>query len=89
MKRGDLDKMSFAFYAERQEWDDTQDPPLRAITQARLGDVSIVTTPAYQGTSIAMRSLDEARKAKRAHNFNAAAERIKNRNRLALSSKQP
>ena len=87
MRRGDLDKMSFAFWAERQEWDDTQDPPLRAITKARLGDVSIVTTPAYDGTSIAMRSLEEARKAKRAHNFNAAAERIKNRNRLALSRK--
>lgn len=61
MKRGDLDKMSFAFRAEVQEWDDTQDPPLRTIRKASLYDVSIVTTPAYDGTSIGLRSLEEAR----------------------------
>lgn len=64
MKRGDLDKMSFAFWPERQEWDDTEEPPLRTITQARLHDVSIVTTPAYDGTEIGLRSLEEHRKAK-------------------------
>ena len=65
MKRGDLDKMSFAFYPEIQEWDDTQEPPLRTIRKASLHDVSIVTTPAYEGTEIALRSLAEARKATR------------------------
>lgn len=65
MKRGDLDKMSFAFQATRQEWDDTTEPPTRTIHELRLFDVSIVTSPAYDGTSIAMRSLDDARKERR------------------------
>ena len=63
MKRGDLDKMSFAFFPEVQEWDDTQDPPLRTIRKASLADVSVVTTPAYEGTEIALRSLEATRKA--------------------------
>jgi len=70
MKRGDLDKMSFAFYPEIQEWDDTQEPPLRTIRKASLHDVSIVTTPAYDGTEIALRSLADARKATRADTQN-------------------
>lgn len=67
MKRGDLDKMSFAFRATKQEWDETTDPPTRTIMEVELYDVSIVTTPAYDGTSIAMRSLDEARKERAPH----------------------
>lgn len=61
MKRGDLDKMSFAFFPEVQEWDDSGDVPLRTIKRASLHDVSIVTTPAYAGTEIALRSLEAAR----------------------------
>lgn len=67
MRRGDLDKMSFAFRATKQEWDDTTEPPTRTIREVELYDVSIVTTPAFDGTSIALRSLDEARKDKPAH----------------------
>jgi uncharacterized protein len=61
MKRGDLDKMSFAFYPEIQEWDEGGDMPLRTIKRASLYDVSIVTTPAYDGTEIALRSLAASR----------------------------
>jgi HK97 family phage prohead protease len=67
MKRGDLDKMSFAFRATKQEWDETTDPPTRTITEVELFDVSIVTSPAYDGTSIALRSLADARKDKIEH----------------------
>lgn len=67
MKRGDLDKMSFAFRATKQEWDETTDPPTRTITEVELFDVSIVTSPAYDGTSIALRSLEDARKDKIEH----------------------
>ncbi len=56
MRRGDLDKMSFAFWPEVQEWDETGDMPLRIIKKAALFDVSIVTTPAYEGTEIGLRS---------------------------------
>ena len=58
MKRGDLDKMSFAFKVEREEWDDTGEIPLRTIHQLSLRDVSIVTYPAYDGTDIALRSME-------------------------------
>lgn len=61
MKRGDLDKMSFAFVATRQEWDDTGDIPKRTIQDLRLHDVAIVTTPAYDGTEIGLRSLRDFR----------------------------
>jgi uncharacterized protein len=77
MKRGDLDKMSFAFKPEVQEWDETLDPPKRTITKASLFDVSIVTTPAYDGTEIGLRSLEAHRKAKRTDNFNAVQLRRK------------
>lgn len=64
MKRGDLDKMSFAFWPDQQSWDDTQNPPLRTIGKVRLYDVSIVTTPAYDGTEIGLRSLEQHRRQK-------------------------
>lgn len=84
MQRGDLDKMSFAFIATRQSWDETQDPPLRTIQEASLFDVSIVTNPAYEGTSIALRGLDDARKDKRRKNFSAAAMRLRMKAHLRL-----
>lgn len=64
MKRGDLDKMSFAFWAEKQVWDETQRPPLRMISKVKLHDVSIVSIPAYGGTEIGLRSLEQHRRQK-------------------------
>lgn len=61
MKRGDLDKMSFAFFPEVQEWDESGDVPLRTIRKASLYDVSIVTTPAYDGTEIGLRAFEAFR----------------------------
>lgn len=61
MKRGDLDKMSFAFLPSKQEWDESGDMPLRTVKEAELFDVSIVTTPAYEGTDIGLRSLEKYR----------------------------
>lgn len=61
MKRGDLDKMSFAFVPTRQEWDDSGDMPKRMIQDVQLYDVAIVTTPAYAGTEIGLRSLEAHR----------------------------
>lgn len=83
MKRGDLDKMSFAFRVEQQEWDERQDPPLRTIKKAALYDVSIVTTPAYDGTDIGLRSLEQARAEQRQHNFSAARLRLRMKQDLA------
>ncbi|QIG68365.1 prohead protease protein [Rhizobium phage RHph_Y3_56_1] len=79
MKRGDLNKMSFAFRADVQEWDDTQDPPTRTLKKVSLHDVSIVTTPAYGGTSIGLRSLAAAKAEGGARNAAAARRRIAER----------
>lgn len=69
MKRGDLDKMSFAFWPDVQEWDDSGETPIRTIKRASLYDVSVVTTPAYDGTEIALRSLEAARSCETAQEF--------------------
>jgi uncharacterized protein len=76
MKRGDLDKMSFAFIPTRQEWDDSGDMPKRMIQDLQLHDVAIVTTPAYSGTEIGLRSL-EAHRAKETKNQAARRLRMK------------
>ena len=62
MKRGDLDKMSFAFIPTRQSWDESGDMPKRTIEDLQLFDVAIVTTPAYDGTEIGLRALEAHRK---------------------------
>lgn len=89
MKRGDLDKMSFAFAIGIQEWDDTVEPPMRTITKFdSLYDVSIVTSPAYDGTDIGLRSLEKHRdKNQKAQNFRAARSR-RMKMTLALQSAQ-
>lgn len=83
MKRGDMDKMSFAFIAERQEWQESDDLPLRVVRQASLHDVSIVNFPAYSGTEIGMRSLEDYRKEVRRQNFSAARIRLRMKQDLA------
>jgi len=81
MKRGDLDKMSFAFRVEVEEWDETGDTPVRTLKKLGLLDVSIVNFPAYDGTEIGLRSLEEHRKE---HNRSGSiASRL--RMKLALS----
>ena len=77
MKRGDLDKMSFAFFPDVQEWDESGDLPLRTIKRASLHDVSIVTSPAYDGTEIALRSLEASRPCETAQEF-----RLRNKAKL-------
>lgn len=60
MKRGDLDKMSFAFRATKQEWAEVPDQlPRRSIIEAELFDVSVVTEPQYSGTDIGLRGLQD------------------------------
>lgn len=54
MERGDLDEMSFAFQATRQEWN--EDYTIRTIREVKLFDVSVVTYPANPATSVKMRS---------------------------------
>ena len=55
VERGDVDQMSFAFRVIRQKWN--MDRTERTLTEVSLedGDVSIVTYPAYQATSVEAR----------------------------------
>lgn len=85
MRRGDLDKMSFAFMPTKQEWDDSEDIPLRTITEASLYDVSIVTTPAYDGTDIGLRSLERFREEQHENQRPSPARLARARMKLALA----
>ena len=85
MQRGDLNKMSFGFFPDLQDWDETQDPPLRTVKRASLTDVSIVSFPAYDGTDIALRNLEKYRKQK---NFHAANKRLRMRMNLAVKKRE-
>lgn len=64
VKRGDISGMSFAFLVDGDKWDrlDT-DYPLRTITHiAEIFEISAVTAPAYEQTSISSRSLESGKK---------------------------
>lgn len=54
VERGDIPGMSFAFIVDGEEWSNLDsDLPLRRITHiSKIFEVSAVTWPAYEGTSI-------------------------------------
>lgn len=62
VKRGDVSQMSILFAAIRAEWtypktNNREDLPKRDIKEARLFEVSPVTFPAFEDTSVSARSL--------------------------------
>lgn len=59
MDRGDADQMSFMFRVVRQEW--SPDFTQRDILEVQLFDVSVVTFPANEGTTVSLRSAVIAR----------------------------
>ena len=87
LERGDISGMSFGFRVTHDEWDETGDVPARTIRGVELFEVSAVAFPAYDDTSIALRSLDEARKETKRKNFNAAAHRLRMKTTLDLASR--
>ena len=70
--RGDIEGMSFRFRALKEEWDETQDPPMRTVIEAELYEITYTAFPAYPDTEVGMRSLEHARQEKRSHNKSAA-----------------
>ena len=56
MKRGDLNEMSFAFAAMRDEFNQQGDE--RTVSEARLFDVSVVTYPANPWAGAKLRGVD-------------------------------
>lgn len=76
VERGDLKGMSFGFCVTKQEWDETVTPAKRTIMAVDLYEVTVTADPAFEDTEVGMRSLEEARSARKAKNFNAAAKRV-------------
>lgn len=64
VQRGDISQSSFAFEVIEEAWDyPTRDAalPTRTILRAKLYDVSPVTYPAYESTTVSARSLEAAK----------------------------
>lgn len=64
IKRGDVDQSSFGFQVIEDSWkhpDEENQLPIRILHKVRLFDVSPVTFPAYQATSVAVRAIDKAK----------------------------
>ncbi|MFG1432341.1 HK97 family phage prohead protease [Xanthobacter sp. V2C-8] len=84
ISRGDVSGMSFAFVATREAWDFSAPLPRRTVQAVDLIEVSIVSAPAYEGTSVALRSRETARAS---HNFSAAARRLRMKATLDLRAR--
>lgn len=76
VERGDISGMSFMFAVDGDRWDDLDtDHPTRTITAiAKVFEVSAVTFPAYEATSITARGLSDALESARASLESAKAE---------------
>ena len=61
VSRGDMDKMSFMFSVDKVQWErlDTEHPLRRIMSIKKIYEISCVTFPAYEGTSIYSRSEEE------------------------------
>ena len=62
VERGDISGMSFMFIVDGDRWEDIDsEHPTRSITSiSRVMEVSAVTFPAYEATSISARGLSDA-----------------------------
>lgn len=58
LKRQDLQKMSFAFFTKRDSYDSATQ--LRSLEDVELVDVSVVTRPWYDSTTVSLKSEDDA-----------------------------
>ena len=76
VERGDIDGMSFMFTVDGDKWDDIEsEHPTRTVTWiGKVFEVSAVTFPAYEATSISARGLDEALESAKSSLENVKAE---------------
>ena len=76
VERGDISGMSFMFAVDRDSWEDIDtDHPTRTIQSfSKVFEVSAVTFPAYEATSIQTRGLSDALESARASLESAKAE---------------
>jgi len=85
VKRGDISGMSFMFTVDKDAWEDLEsEQPLRRITSiSRVFEVSAVTFPAYEGTSLEAASEDSALESARASLESAREQLMEDRAREA------
>jgi HK97 family phage prohead protease len=61
IQRGDINKMSFGMFVDMDDWSEQNDNGtrgvLRSVKKARIFEVSCVTDPAYEDSSVSARSL--------------------------------
>lgn len=88
VKRGDIDKMSFAFNIDKEEFDQAENM-FRVKAISKLWDVAPVNVPAYEGTSIYARRLEdvEALRAKQVEALEAKKRQEEEAKRQELRSK--
>ena len=62
VERGDISGMSFMFSVDKDAWDDvdSEHPTRHILSFSRIFEVSAVTFPAYEATSIQARGLSDA-----------------------------
>ena len=77
VKRGDISGMSFMFTVDKDRWEDIDtDHPVRHIEKfSKIFEVSAVTFPAYEATSISARGLSDALDSARASLDSVRAEK--------------
>ena len=77
VERGDITGMSFMFTVDKDTWDEPEsDHPTRNILEiGKVFEVSAVTFPAYQQTSISARGMDDALEGARTSLESVKAER--------------
>ncbi|MBB6299915.1 HK97 family phage prohead protease [Rhizobium leucaenae] len=63
VSRGDISGVSFGFCVTNQSWDESVEPAVRTIKQVDLFEISPCAFPAYDDTTIGVRSLEEWRSA--------------------------
>lgn len=59
IRRGDVTGMSFRFRALDDQWHMEDGEPIREVSDMIIGEVSVVSEPAYPDTEVAVRSLRE------------------------------
>lgn len=76
VERGDITGMSFMFRVDKDSWEDleSEHPTRRIISISRVFEVSAVTFPAYEATSIQARGLSDALDSARASLESAKAD---------------
>ena len=96
LRRGDLVSMSFGFFDVTDSWAMVDGKDVRTINTARLFDVSIVTSPAYSASSVAVRA-EPALRSLEAHkaqqvldttDFNSIGETSKLQFRLRIAEQE-